>query len=83
MVAVAPRGDTGVRRFAVLLLTVGVLTQVIYPNAYALVAGPNLFNPVGVLLLAIRDVALIGFVVYAWRRAWNETSAEAALADAP
>ena len=74
MVAVAPRGDTGVRRFVVLLLTVGVLTQVIYPNAYALVAGPNFFNPVGVLLLAIRDLALIGFVVYAWRRAWNETA---------
>jgi hypothetical protein len=81
MVAVAPRGDTGVRRFVVLLLAVGVLTQVIYPNAYALVAGPNWFNWLGVVLLALRDLALVGFVVYAWRRAWSETSAQASLAD--
>jgi hypothetical protein len=32
-------------------------------------------NPLGVALLAIRDLALIGFVVYAGRRAWRETAA--------
>ena len=30
------------------------------------------------MLLALRDLFLVGFVVYAWRRAWNETSAWAA-----
>ncbi len=81
MVAVAPRGDTGVRRFVVLLLSVGVLTQVIYPILYLWVSEIYWANIPGVLLLTLRDVFLVGFVVYAWRRAWSETSAQAALAD--
>ena len=78
MVAVAPRGDTGVRRFVVLLLTVGILTQVIYPILYLWVSETYWANIPGVMLLALRDLFLVGFVVYAWRRAWNETSAAAA-----
>ncbi len=75
MVAVAPRADTGVRRFVVLLLSVGILTQLIYPILYLWISGVYWANPLGVMLLAIRDVALIGFVVYAGRRAWRETAA--------
>jgi hypothetical protein len=75
MVAVAPRADTGVRRFVVLLLSVGILTQLIYPILYLWVSGVYWANPLGVALLAIRDLALIGFVVYAGRRAWRETAA--------
>jgi len=77
MVAVAPRGDTGVRRFVVLLLTVGILTQVIYPILYLWVSEIYWANIPGVMLLALRDLFLLGFVVYAWRRAWNETAAPA------
>ncbi len=77
MVALAPRSDTGVRRFAVLLLTVGVLTQVIYPIFYLWVSEVYWANPLGILLLGIRDGALVGFVVYAGRRAWVETARSA------
>lgn len=78
MVALAPRGDTGVRRFVVLLLSVGVLTQLIYPILYLWISEIYWANPLGVALLAVRDVFLIGFVVYAWRRSWAETAAPAA-----
>jgi Glycosyltransferase family 87 len=74
MVALAPRSDTGVRRFTVLLLMVGVLTQVIYPITYLWVVGIYWANPIGVAMLGLRDIALIGFVWYAARRTWNETS---------
>ncbi len=74
MVAIAPRGDTGVRRFAVLVLAVGALTQVLYPLLYPLITTDVWANPLGVLLLAIRDLALMACVVYAGRRAWTETS---------
>jgi len=77
MVALAPRGDTGVRRFVVLLLSVGVLTQLIYPILYLWISEIYWANPLGVALLALRDVFLVGFVVYAWRRSWAETSAAA------
>jgi len=83
MVTVAPRGDTGVRRFAVLMLTVGLLTHVLYPNAYALIAGSSHFNWIGVLLLVARDVFLVGFVVYAWRRAWRQSEQPSASESAP
>jgi len=83
MVTVAPRGDTGVRRFAVLMLTVGLLTHVLYPNAYALIAGSSHFNWIGVLLLIARDVFLVGFVVYAWRRAWRQSEQPSASESAP
>jgi hypothetical protein len=77
MVALAPRADSGVRRFVVLLLSVGVLTQVIYPLLYLWISGVYWANPLGVLLLAVRDVALVGFVIYAFRRAWRETAGHA------
>lgn len=81
MVSLAPRRDTGVRRFTVLLLLVGVLTQLIYPILYGWVVGIYWANPLGVLLLAARDVALIGFVVYSGRRAWRESSPRPAVDD--
>ena len=81
MVALAPRSDTGVRRFSVLLLLVGVLTQVIYPIVYMWVVGVYWANFLGVFLLFVRDVALIGFVVYAGRRSWRETSRSHVSAD--
>lgn len=74
MVAIAPRGDSGVRRFVVLLLCVGVLTQIIYPVLYLWISEIYWANPLGVALLALRDVFLVGFVVYAWRRSWSETA---------
>jgi hypothetical protein len=77
MVAVAPRRDTGIRRFTVLLLLVGVLTQLIYPTFYLWISEIYWANPLGVVLLAVRDVALIGFVVYTARRAWADTAAPA------
>jgi hypothetical protein len=83
MVALAPRRDTGVRRFTVLLLLVGVLTQLIYPIVYGWVVGIYWANPIGVLLLAVRDVALIGFVIYAGRRAWRESSRRREVVDVP
>ena len=83
MVALAPRRDTGVRRFTVLLLLVGVLTQLIYPITYGWVVGIYWANPIGVLLLALRDVALIGFVIYAGRRAWRESARTREVVDVP
>jgi hypothetical protein len=84
MVAVAPRRDTGIRRFTVLLLLVGVLTQLIYPTFYLWISEIYWANPLGVALLAVRDVALIGFVVYTARRAWADTAAPArAIVDEP
>ena len=79
MVAVAPRRDTGIRRFTVLLLLVGVLTQLIYPTFYLWISEIYWANPLGVALLALRDVALIGFVVYTARRAWADTRAPSAV----
>ena len=38
--------DTGARRFAVLLVLVGVVTQVVYPNAYVLVTEMSWGNPI-------------------------------------
>ncbi len=73
MVSVAPRRDSGIRRFTVLLLLVGVLTQLIYPTLYLWISEIYWANPLGVALLALRDVALIGFVVYTARRAWADT----------
>ena len=52
----------------------GVLTQVVYPLLYPLITIDSRSNPIGVLLLAIRDVALVGCVVYAGRRTWIETA---------
>jgi hypothetical protein len=77
MVSVAPRRDTGIRRFTVLLLLVGVLTQLIYPTLYLWISEIYWANPLGVALLAVRDVALVGFVVYTARRAWADTRAPA------
>jgi len=74
MVAIAPQRDTGVRRVTVLILAVGVLTQVVYPLLYPLITIDSWSNPIGVLLLAIRDVALVGCVVYVGRRTWIETA---------
>jgi len=83
MVALAPRRDTGVRRFTVLLLLVGVLTQLIYPILYGWVVGIYWANPLGVLMLLVRDIALIGFVIYAGRRAWSESSRRREVVDVP
>lgn len=66
--------DTGARRFAVLLVLVGVVTQVVYPNAYVLVTEMSWGNPIGVGLLLVRDVGLVGLTWYAARRAWLATA---------
>ncbi len=74
VVALGPRRDRGARRFAVVLVVVGALTQVIYPNAYVLVTEMSWANPIGVGLLAARDVGLLGLTWYAAARAWNGTA---------
>jgi len=83
MVSLSPRTDTGVRRFSVLLLSVGVLTQIIYPVLYLWVSDIYWANPIGVLMLLTRDIALVGFVVYSGRRAWIATAATKAVALGP
>ena len=40
-------------------------------------------NPLGVLMLLVRDIALIGFVIYAGRRAWSESSRRREVVDVP
>lgn len=73
-VACSPRGDVGARRFSVLLVLVGLVTQVIYPNTYVLVTEMSWANPIGVGLLVVRDVGLLGLTWYACRRAWLGTA---------
>ena len=66
-----------------LLLSVGVLTQIIYPVLYLWVSDIYWANPIGVLMLLTRDIALVGFVVYSGRRAWIATAATKAVALGP
>jgi hypothetical protein len=74
-VACSPRRDRGVRRWTVILIVVGFVTQIVYPNAYVLVAAMSWGNPIGVGLLVVRDAGLLGLTWYACRRAWHETAA--------
>lgn len=74
VLAVTSRTDLGSRRFAVLLVLVGLLTQVIYPNAYVLVTEMSWANPVGVGMLAVRDAGLLALTWYAARRSWHGTA---------
>jgi hypothetical protein len=74
VVAVSGRTDLGPRRFTALLIAVGVITQVIYPNAYVLVTEMSWANPIGVLLLAVRDLGLLALTWYAARRCWSVTA---------
>jgi len=64
----------GLTRAAVSVLLVGVLTQVIYPLTYFWVIEERWTNPIGVLLLLIRDITLAYIVYYLGRRAWVRTS---------
>lgn len=73
-VACSSRGDVGARRFTVLLVLVGLVTQVIYPNTYVLVTEMSWANPIGVGLLLVRDLGLLALTWYACRRAWLGTA---------
>jgi hypothetical protein len=73
-VACSPRVDVGARRFTVLLVLVGLVTQGISPNTYVLVTEMSWANPIGVALLVIRDAGLLGLTWYACRRAWLGTA---------
>ncbi|HEY7857517.1 MAG TPA: glycosyltransferase 87 family protein [Candidatus Nanopelagicales bacterium] len=74
-IACSPRSDLAVRRWTVLLVVDGLITQGIYPNSYVLVITPAWYNPIGVALLVLRDVLLVGLTWYAVRRAWQATAA--------
>ncbi len=74
LVVLAVRGDRGARRWASLLLVVGLLTQVLYPNAYVLITSGSWANPLAVAVLALRDVLLLGLTWDAGRRAWRGTA---------
>ena len=80
VVAATTRPDRGARRFTVLLIAVGLLTQVIYPNAYVLVTEMSWANPIGVALLLARDVGLLGLTWYAAQRTWTGTARAPVLA---
>jgi hypothetical protein len=70
--AAAPT-DQGLQRITTLLLAVAALTQLIYPRCYDWVSQLNPLNPLGVTMLAVRDIAL-AIVVYSFcRRAWAAT----------
>lgn len=73
-VACSPATDLAVRRWTVLLVVDGLVTQVIYPNSYVMVITPAWYNPFGVAMLLVRDVLLVGLTWYAVRRAWQVTS---------
>jgi Glycosyltransferase family 87 len=66
--------DLGLQRAATLLLLIALLTQVIYPRAYHWISQLSPLNPVGVTMLAVRDIALAYVMYYFGRRAWRATS---------
>jgi len=63
--------DGQLRRAATFLLVVGALTQLIYPRLYDWVSQNQPTNPIGVLLLLLRDAGLAYVVYYFGRRAWR------------
>jgi len=75
--------DIDLRRATTILLLVGLLTQMIYPLLYDWVSQDQPTNPVGVLLLIIRDLALAYVVYYFARRAWRASSRVHQMDDTP
>ncbi len=66
--------DLGLQRAMTLLLLIALLTQIIYPRAYDWISQLNPQNELGVVMLAIRDLALAYVIYYVGRRAWRCTS---------
>jgi hypothetical protein len=74
-ISCTPADDLRIRRWTVILIGVAVVTHLIYPNLYFLVGGESPFNPIGVLLLALRDAGLVGLTYYAVNFCWRRTRA--------
>ncbi len=73
LVAVSSRHDVAARRWTLALFGLGILTQVIYPVTYLWLTTPYWANPLGVSMLAVRNLVLVGLVGYAVGRAWVGT----------
>ena len=67
----------GLRQANTLLLLVALLTQIIYPRCYDWVSQLNPANPIGVMMLLIRDLGLAYVIYYFGRRAWAATRTSA------
>ena len=66
--------DLALRRAVTSLLIVGLLTHMIYPRLYNWVSQSQPTNPLGVVLLLIRDLGLAYVVYYFGRRAWQASA---------
>ena len=66
--------DLALRRAVTSLLIVGLLTHMIYPRLYDWVSQSQPTNPLGVVLLLIRDLGLAYVVYYFGRRAWQASA---------
>ncbi len=65
---------SGLQRCVTLLLLVALLTQLIYPRAYDWISQVSPMNPVGVMMLTLRDAGL-AYVIYCFGRyAWTATA---------
>lgn len=71
--ALAHDAPRALLRWTALLLVTTVLSQLVFPVAYQALLSPQPTTGAAVLLLALRNLLLVGLSAEAWRRAWRQT----------